>query len=78
MFDNQETPLIKLMREREINSNDWYQYYTGFGNALYIDHEYLPKAEEYILDKIGKNWSCPDLYSERFDVVEYAILNTDK
>ena len=78
IFDAHDTPSFKLIREGEMDSDDWYMYYTGFGNVLYINHEYLPKAKEYILKTLGKKWSCPDLYVKRFDVIEYAILNTDR
>ena len=76
IFNAHEVPSLKLMRDAEENSVEWYQFYTGFGNVLYVDHTYLPKAKEYILKTLGEKWSCPDLYAKRFDLIEYAILNT--
>lgn len=78
IFNAHEVPSFKLMREAEMNTAEWYQFYTGFGNVLYVKHEYLPKAKEFILKTLGEKWSCPDLYTKRFDVIEYAILNTPR
>ena len=78
IFNAHDVPSLKLMREAEMDTAEWYQFYTGFGNVLYVKHDYLPKAKEYILNTLGEKWSCVDLYTRRFDVVEYAILNTPR
>ena len=78
IFNSHETPSLKLMHDGEMNTAEWYQFYTGFGNVLYIKHHYLPKAKEYILKTLGEKWDCVGLYRKRFDLIEYAILNTTR
>ena len=78
VFDAYGVPSLELMQKGEVDAEEWHYYYTGFGNVLCVDKKYYQKADEYIIKTLGKKWSCPDLYSKRFDVIEYAIVNTKR
>ena len=77
IFDAYGVPPMRLMQEGEMNLGHWYAFYMGFGNVLLIAKKYYPKANEYILDRLGKKWSCVELYGKRAKLIEYAILNTE-
>lgn len=78
VFDAYGVPPLPLMQLGEMDFGHWHAFYTGFGNVLLVAKKYLPKAKEYIMNKLGEKWSCPDLYSKRMEVIEYAILNTEE